>query len=108
MSLFKYIERAKIIHKLIEKEKTGSSDEFAQKVGISRSLLMEHLKEMRETFNAPIDFCRARHSFYYKKPFSLSIQITTGMGNVNGGQNYFYSFFESPEVLDSRKLYLHS
>jgi hypothetical protein len=108
MSLFKYIERAKAIHCLIEKENTGSSDEFAKKVGISRSLLMEHLKEMRETFSAPIDFCRVRHSFYYKKPFSLTIEITTGMGNVKGGQNYFCTFFESPKVLDSRKLYLHS
>jgi hypothetical protein len=106
MSLFKYIERAKAIHDLIEKEKTGSSDEFAQKVGISRSLLMEHLHEMRETFDAPINFCRTRHSFYYKRPFSLTIQITTGLGNIKGGQNYLH-FSESPEVLDSRKLYLH-
>lgn len=108
MSLFKYIERAKAIHGLIEKENTGSSDEFARRVGISRSLLMEHLREMRETYNAPIDFCRARHSFYYKKPFSLNIQITTGMNEVKGGGNYFHAFSRSPEVLDARKLYLQS
>jgi hypothetical protein len=101
MSLFKYIERIKAIHRYIERENTGTSTEFARQLGISRSLLMEHLREMRETFNAPIDFCRARHSFYYKKPFSLTIEITTGMGNVKGGQNYFCTFFGSPEVLDS-------
>jgi hypothetical protein len=108
MSLFKYIDRIKVIHRLIQNETTGSSVEFAKSVGISRSLLMEHLHEMRETFHAPIDFCRARHSFYYKKPFSLNIQITTGMNEIKGGGNYFHVLFESPAVLDSRTLYLHS
>ena len=108
MSLFKYIERAKAIHCLIEKENTGSSEEFARRVGISRSLLMEHLREMRETYNAPIDFCRARHSFYYKEPFSLTVHISAGMEKVKGGQNLNYRLMYSPDVLDSRKLSLHS
>jgi hypothetical protein len=108
MSLFKYIERAKAIHCLIEKENTGSSDEFARRVGISRSLLMEHLREMREIYNAPIDFCRVRHSFYYRKPFSINIQISAGLDEIKGGGNYFCTFFESPEILDSRKVCLHS
>lgn len=108
MSLFKYIDRIKAIHNLIEKEKTGTSDEFAKRLGISRSLLMEHLKEMRETFNAPIEFCRARHSFYYKTPFSINIQIVTGLNKIVGGQNYFSYCYYSPKVLDSPVLFLHS
>ena len=106
MSLFKYIERIKAIHYFIEKENTGSSIEFAKRVGISRSLLMEHVKELRETFHAPIEFCRVRQSFYYKKPFSLNIEITTELNKIKGGENYFYVFYQSPEVLDSRNIFL--
>ncbi|MCA6366412.1 MAG: hypothetical protein IM631_21415 [Cytophagales bacterium] len=107
MSLFKYIERIKTIHHLIEKESTGSSIEFAKNVGISRSLLMEHIKEMRETFHAPIEFCRIRQSFYYKESFLLNIEITSGMSKLKGGQNSFRVFLKSPEVLDSESLNLH-
>ena len=109
MSFFKYIERIKKIHSLIEKECTGSSKDFALKVGISRSLLMEHLKEMRETFNAPIQFCRIRNTFYSKQAFHLNIQITVGLDKLKGGENCYSIFFaQSPDVLDSVKLDLHS
>jgi hypothetical protein len=85
MSLFKYIDRIKSIHHLIEKAGTGTSDEFAIRIGISRSLLMEHLRELRETFDAPIVYCRRRQTFYYKKPFRLSVSISSEMETIKGG-----------------------
>jgi GTP-sensing pleiotropic transcriptional regulator CodY len=48
MSLLKSIERLQRIDYLIRKEATGTSDEFAEKVGICRSMLMENLREMKE------------------------------------------------------------
>lgn len=75
MSLSKYIDRIKTIHSQIERENTGPSDVFASHVGISRSLLMEHLREMRETFGAKIDYCRKRRTFHYRMTFKLQIKI---------------------------------
>ncbi|HEY0740625.1 MAG TPA: hypothetical protein VGD40_04150 [Chryseosolibacter sp.] len=87
MSLFKYIDRVKTIHKLIEAERTGTSDEFAARVHISRSLLMEHLRELREVYNAPINYCRRRQTFYYSSAFRLRVDITAEIDQVKGGQN---------------------
>jgi hypothetical protein len=95
MSLFKYIDCVKSIHSLIEAEKTGTSDEFAEQLRVSRSLLMEHLREIRETYHAPIDYCRKRKTFYYKTPFQLKIEITTEMGSIKGGAESLTNSIES-------------
>ncbi|MFZ2907501.1 MAG: hypothetical protein WAZ98_14950 [Cyclobacteriaceae bacterium] len=95
MSLFKYIERTKAIHQLIEAEKTGSSHEFANRIGISRSLLMEHLREMREDLNAPIGYCRKRETFYYNRSFKFSVVISAEMGALKGGYNFLKDLLES-------------
>lgn len=104
MSLFKYIDRVKSIHQLIEKENTGTSSEFAARLNISRSLLMEHLREMREAFNAPIDFCRKRQTFYYKSSFKFNILITSEMEKAKGGKNILINLVQS----NSAGLYYHS
>jgi len=95
MSLFKYVIRLKIIHELIEKEQTGSSREFARKIGISRSVLMESLREMREDMGAPIGYCRRRETFYYNKPFTFDLIISFGMEKIKGGNNFLQNLFES-------------
>jgi hypothetical protein len=82
MSLLKYIDRINSIHRLIESEHTGTSEEFASRLGISRSLLMEHLQELRESFGAKILFCRRRQTFYYSQPFNLVISFSS---KVMGG-----------------------
>ena len=95
MSLLKYIFRVKTIHQMIESEKTGSSEVFAYKLGVSRSVLMEHLREMREELNAPIHYCRKRETFYYEEPFMLSIIISSGMDKVKGGNISSINFSQS-------------
>jgi hypothetical protein len=101
MSFFKYVIRVQTIHELIEKEQTGSSHEFAKKIGISRSVLMESLREMREDLGAPIDYCRRRETFYYSGPFTFSLVIASGLEKIKGGNNLPLIFFES----DSTGLY---
>ena len=75
MSIFKYISRIDEIDRLIQIEKTGCSSSFAHRLGISRSLLMLHLRELREDFGAPICFCRKRQTFYYNASFSFKLDI---------------------------------
>lgn len=59
MSLLKSIYRLKRLDSLIKKEATGTAEEFAEKIGISRSMLMINLDEMRE-MGAMIKFCPDR------------------------------------------------
>jgi hypothetical protein len=94
MSLFKYIDRVKTIHKLIEAERTGTSDEFAARVHISRSLLMEHLRELREVYNAPINYCRKRQTFYYSSTFRFKVEISGGMEMIKGGRGWLFTCCE--------------
>jgi hypothetical protein len=80
--MLKYIERLKRMDDLIQKKCTGTSEEFARKLGISRSMLMENLKEMRE-IGAPLSYCPRRRSYVYLHDFPLVI----GEGNqhIRGG-----------------------
>lgn len=86
MSLLKSIERLKRMDYFIRKEATGTSEEFAEKIGICRSMLMENLREMKE-LGAQLDFCPSRKSYVYLNEFTLII----GNGAKNktkGGFNY--------------------
>jgi len=91
MSLLKSIERLKRIDYFLEKECTGTSGEFAKKIGISRSMLMENLREMKD-LGARLDYCPRRRSYVYMNDFSLIIGC--GMkNNVKGGTNQLISTF---------------
>jgi biotin operon repressor len=90
MSLLKFITRIQRIDNLIIKECTGPSDEFASKVGISRSMLMDNLREMRE-LGAKIEYCPRRKSYFYESPFELVIGNPSKRKLVGGReiQNFF-------------------
>jgi hypothetical protein len=72
MSLLKSIDRLKRIDAMIRRQATGTSDEFARRLGISRSMLMENLREMKE-LGAVICFCPHRRSYFYANEFGLLI-----------------------------------
>lgn len=71
MSLIKYIERLERIHLLIKRGNTGNVDAFAGKLGLSRSVLLDNLRDLR-TLGAPIYFCRIKNSYRYSKDFEFS------------------------------------
>jgi predicted DNA-binding transcriptional regulator YafY len=64
MSLLKYLERLKRIDDLIRRKVTGSPNEFAIKLEISRSQLLNDLKELKE-LGAPISYSSTYRSYYY-------------------------------------------
>ncbi|MDZ4810483.1 MAG: HTH domain-containing protein [Bacteroidota bacterium] len=88
MSLLKYIERLKRMDDLIRRKATGKADEFATKLGISRSQLLQDVKELRE-LGAPIAYCYTSQSYIYTRPYSL----TFNMEIIRGGKNIF-NFFD--------------
>ncbi|HTH58446.1 MAG TPA: HTH domain-containing protein [Cyclobacteriaceae bacterium] len=87
MSLLKYIDRLKRMDSLIKKEVTGTSNEFAEKLGISRSMLMENLNELKE-LGAEIAYCSYRRTYHYTNKFSIVIGAAE---TVTGGINFFRS-----------------
>lgn len=72
MSLLKYVDRLKRMDDLIRRKATGRAGEFASKLGISRSMLMENLREMKE-MGAQIYYCPHRRSYYYVNDFNFLI-----------------------------------
>ena len=72
MSILKYFERIKYMHFLIERKATGHPRRFAEKLGVSRSTLMEYIKDMKE-IDAPIAYDKNRETYYYKEPCELNL-----------------------------------
>ena len=72
MSLIKYIDRLERIHDLISRCATGNSHEFASKVGVSRAVLMQHLKEIK-SLGAEVKYNKLRGSYYYLTEFKVEI-----------------------------------
>lgn len=103
MSLLKYINRFQRMHDLITREATGSCEEFAHKLGISKSMLMIDLAELREV-GAEFEFCLIKKSYRFTKPFTLI--IGREKRQIIGGEN-FYQFYASPIALDWQLLTLH-
>ena len=70
--MLKYIERIKAMDQLIQMKATGTAEEFAGKLNISRSTLMEYIDVLKQ-MEAPIAFDRFRNTYYYLFPCKLKI-----------------------------------
>ena len=57
---------------LIRRRATGTPEEFAQKMGLSRSALMEYIKSLK-ALNAPIRYDNLRRSYCYLFPCKLKV-----------------------------------
>ena len=98
---------------LIRLKATGDSEAFADKLGISRSVLMENLREMRD-MGAGIEYCRYSRRYYYTNNCKLVMGFRyTGkslsddeQASIKGGNiNYFKKIYTSPVSPDSPTLY---
>jgi response regulator of citrate/malate metabolism len=64
----KYIETQNLIEKadrLIRLKATGTADEFAVKLGISKRSVFRLLRYFRDT-EKPVKYCRYRRAYYYE------------------------------------------
>ncbi|HYC83743.1 MAG TPA: hypothetical protein VEB86_00915 [Chryseosolibacter sp.] len=102
MSILKYVERFKRMDELIRRRATGSSEQFANKLNISRSVLMEDLSEMRE-LGANIKYCIYSQSYYYENDFELIIgprkerMVIGGAGVDVLNEILYYNDLQDPE-----------
>lgn len=65
MKFVEQIERLQYLDKLIRKKSTGTPDELAYRLGISRSQLYNLISYLND-IGMEIRFSRATNSFYYK------------------------------------------
>ena len=70
MSLVRHLERAQRMHRFIKFKRTGTPEEFANKMGLSQSMLYNILGEMKQ-LGAPIGYCRFRQSYVYTREVDL-------------------------------------
>jgi hypothetical protein len=89
MSLLKYVERLKRMDDLIRRKATGTPKEFANRLGIKKTMLMEELQELK-ALGAEIAYCKVRESYHYTDTFILRIGIDRNEQKaIKGGHKYF-------------------
>jgi predicted DNA-binding transcriptional regulator YafY len=94
MKVFEYLERISRMHKLVSGRRTGTPEEFARHLGVSRTSLYELIDELRSR-GAPIAYSKSTKTFFYKEPYDIAITcslrpLTCSEEKENlGGTNFF-------------------
>ncbi|MDR0748508.1 MAG: helix-turn-helix domain-containing protein [Tannerellaceae bacterium] len=74
MQLFETINRVYRMHQLIQREATGTSEEFAKRFELKRRQLYNILDEFK-SYGANIHYSRKKQTFYYVNEFEIIIKI---------------------------------
>ena len=74
LSVISYIERINRVYRLVRMERTGSRDELAAKLRVSRRTVNNYLEELR-LMGAEIEFSRRRNTYYFANNFVLHATI---------------------------------
>lgn len=82
------MERFQLMTKLIVEEKTGKPEEFAHRLGISRSTMYEMLEELR-FHDANIRFSRSKNSFVFINEMDIDIRFSIKPLTCNEKKNIF-------------------
>ena len=96
MSALKYIERLQRMDQLIRMKATGTSDEFAEKMGISRSVLMDSIRDLRE-LGCEIVYCPVSQNYYYESEGRFHIGFLKSERHKIRGGLIFSNFFQQSE-----------
>jgi len=105
MNFIKQIDRIKKTHKLILHEQTGTPEEFALKLNISRSHLYNILESLKD-FGADIKYSKKSESFYYNSHFDLELHYSLTIISNNEIKEIFGGFLLRPILLDGSIFHL--
>ena len=103
MKVFEYLDRISLMHKLVLRQKTGTPEEFARQLGVSRTSLYELIDELRSR-GVPIAYSKSARTFFYRQPFDIAVTCSLRPLTYNeekensGGINIF------PKILFFRTL----
>jgi biotin operon repressor len=104
MKVFEYLERISMMHKLVMRQKTGTPEEFARQLGVSRTSLYELIDELRSR-GVPISYSKSAKTFFYRQPYDIAVTCSLRPLTCNeekensGGMNIF------PKILFFRTLH---
>lgn len=73
-TLREHIQTLQRIHEHIRRSGTGTPEEFAKRINVTRTTLYRRLDELK-AFGAPIRYNKFRGSFYYERPYEFPIKI---------------------------------
>lgn len=87
------------MHALIKRKATGTPEQFAEKMNMSRSALMRAIREMKE-LDAPICYDKIRETYYYCEQVELSVGFAPlGVNEMykRRGGSFFQEIFPVPQ-----------
>jgi predicted DNA-binding transcriptional regulator YafY len=94
MKVFEYLDRISMMHKLVTRQKTGTPEEFARQMNISRTTLYELIDELRSR-GVPIAYSKSAKTFFYRQPYDIAVTCSLRPLTLNeekensGGINIF-------------------
>lgn len=94
MSILRYFRKVELLDYFIRRKATGNQKEFAHKTGMSKSMLNEYLKEMKE-MGFPIEYDREHNSYFYDRQGRMVKTLfkedldESEMKKYHGGCTYF-------------------
>jgi hypothetical protein len=104
MKVFEYLDRISMMHKLVSRQLTGTPEEFARRLGVSRTSLYELIDELRSR-GAPIAYSKSAKTFFYSQPFDIAVKCSLRPLSCNemkenaGGVNIFSKILFSRIIL---------
>lgn len=75
MKVFEYLDRISMMHKLVSRQVTGTPEEFASQLGVSRTSLYELIDELRSR-GVPIVYSKSAKTFFYRQPYDIAISCS--------------------------------
>jgi predicted DNA-binding transcriptional regulator YafY len=104
MKVFEYLDRISMMHKLVVRQRTGTPEEFARQLGVSRTSLYELIDELRSR-GAPIAYSKSSKTFFYRQPYDIAVTCSLRPLTCNeekenaGGINIFSKILFSRTLL---------
>lgn len=105
MNFIKQINRIKKTHLLIQQEQTGTPNDFARRLNISRSHLYNILEFLRD-FGANIKYSKKSESFFYTSHFDLELHYSLKIISDNETKEIFGGFHFCPISLTINTFHL--
>lgn len=101
MKVFEYLERISMMHKLVTRQRTGTPEEFARQLGVSRTSLYELIDELRSR-GAPIAYSKSAKTFFYKEPYGIEVTCSLRPLTYDEKQEHYGGVSIFSKILFSR------
>ncbi len=85
MPISRHLEQLNRMHSLIKFHRTGTPEQFAKRMGVSRSQLFKLLSELR-TLGAPVYYSQTRQSYAYRRSVELQLGFVP-VGSAGAGSH---------------------